>query len=205
MTDLKRVLVLVLATCRLTRFFTTDWLGEWLVCIPARRWANSHDQLFLRAPQLLEVGPPGPYIDASQPAVPVQDSYSQEIGYHRRMAARQLGMPVAHARPSDGEFEDNPTVFDPAWLRDMRVDLSIDTTNDLEGPVTSEAGWRSKLVSGLDCPYCVGFWVGLAVLMSTRLKFGAGLRYRLFEALALNYVAAAVEELVERKTDEEQL
>jgi hypothetical protein len=27
-------------------------------------------------------------------------------------------------------------------------------------------GWRSKLVSGLDCPFCVGFWVVAAALLA---------------------------------------
>src|SRR5690606_39896638 len=27
-------------------------------------------------------------------------------------------------------------------------------------------GWRSKLVSGLDCPFCVGTWVGFAAIGS---------------------------------------
>lgn len=26
-------------------------------------------------------------------------------------------------------------------------------------------GWRSKLVTGLDCPFCVGFWIGAVVLL----------------------------------------
>lgn len=28
-----------------------------------------------------------------------------------------------------------------------------------------EWGWRSKLVSGLSCPFCVGFWIGVLVLL----------------------------------------
>lgn len=31
-------------------------------------------------------------------------------------------------------------------------------------PVDVENGWRSKLVHGLDCPFCVGFWLGALVL-----------------------------------------
>jgi hypothetical protein len=26
--------------------------------------------------------------------------------------------------------------------------------------------WQGKLVKGLDCPFCVGFWLGAAVLLS---------------------------------------
>lgn len=27
-------------------------------------------------------------------------------------------------------------------------------------------GWRAKVTSGLDCPHCVGYWVGVGVLGS---------------------------------------
>lgn len=33
-------------------------------------------------------------------------------------------------------------------------------------PVEHENGWRSKLVKGLDCPYCVGFWLGALVVLA---------------------------------------
>lgn len=45
---------------------------------------------------------------------------------------------------------------------------------------------RQKLVSGLDCPFCVGFWIGAAVLAGHRLP---GARAVLLP-LALNEVAA---------------
>ena len=35
-------------------------------------------------------------------------------------------------------------------------------TDGVEDPL----GWQQKLVSGLDCPFCVGFWVGTATLAS---------------------------------------
>ena len=28
-----------------------------------------------------------------------------------------------------------------------------------------EAGWRSKVASGIDCRWCVGFWIGALVLV----------------------------------------
>lgn len=54
--------------------------------------------------------------------------------------------------------------------------------------------WWWKYRSGLDCPFCVGFWLGAGVLVTGAVaashprarslwRFGAG-------ALALNYVAA---------------
>ena len=30
-----------------------------------------------------------------------------------------------------------------------------------------EVGWRTKLVSGADCPHCVGYWIGTGVLAVT--------------------------------------
>lgn len=29
-------------------------------------------------------------------------------------------------------------------------------------------GWRDKAVGGLECPFCVGFWIGLVVLLLPR-------------------------------------
>jgi len=57
-------------------------------------------------------------------------------------------------------------------------------------------GWRLRLVSGLECPFCVGFWIGVIVLGLLWLAggpedpaewwwFGAGV-------FALNYVAGHV-------------
>jgi hypothetical protein len=55
-------------------------------------------------------------------------------------------------------------------------------------------GWRSKLYSGLECPFCVGFWIGVFVLGFLALAGGPGhlpewSRYAL-GTLALNYVVA---------------
>lgn len=54
-------------------------------------------------------------------------------------------------------------------------------------------GWRSKLVSGLDCPFCVGFWIGAAVLLAElvtrRVPVLRGLWSFAAGALALNYVS----------------
>jgi hypothetical protein len=62
--------------------------------------------------------------------------------------------------------------------------------------VRDEAGvgsWRLKLVSGLDCGFCVGFWVSLGMVIGLRVPLPSSLRWtrdRLLEALALNYVSA---------------
>lgn len=57
-----------------------------------------------------------------------------------------------------------------------------------------EPNWRDKLVSGIDCPFCVGFWIGAGVLggtMVTRPATRLGRVWRfVLAALSLNYVAA---------------
>ena len=60
-------------------------------------------------------------------------------------------------------------------------------------------GWRSRLWSGLDCPFCVGFWVGVLVLVSLAAVGGpdadttAATIWRwVMAAFALNYVTAHV-------------
>lgn len=113
------LVVLVLATLRATRFVTTDWLGEWTIVRPLKRWAI--------------------------------------LGDHREGRG-----------PVEGS--------------DHEVDLH-------------EGGWRSKLVSGLDCPFCVGFWIGalmLAVLPLSKVPgVGRLVRYAA-SALALNYITGHI-------------
>lgn len=59
-----------------------------------------------------------------------------------------------------------------------------------------DAGWRSKLVSGLDCPFCVGFWVGALVLVSYSIARRSSLTLALWrgvmDALSLNYIVGHV-------------
>lgn len=64
---------------------------------------------------------------------------------------------------------------------------------------TPTLGWRSRLVSGLNCPFCVGFWIGALVLLSLALVGGpdststAADVWRWVAApFALNYLAAHV-------------
>ena len=124
-----RVALLVLAALRATRFVTTDWLGEWWLVRPAKRWA-------VRAESPIHSGP----------------------------------------RP-------------PGWDPD---DRDPDPDN----------GWRSKLVHGLDCPFCVGFWIGLLVLVAeVRLGRVPGVRavWRFgVSAFALNYVVGHVSSRIDR-------
>ncbi|AWN07705.1 hypothetical protein HOT31_gp034 [Microbacterium phage Hendrix] len=65
-----------------------------------------------------------------------------------------------------------------------------------------DRGWRSKLVNGLDCPFCLGFWVAalgvtleLAIPHSPRSLPGSALRsaWKVGKAaFALNYVTGHV-------------
>uniref|UniRef100_A0AAU7J7F6 DUF1360 domain-containing protein n=2 Tax=unclassified bacterial viruses TaxID=12333 RepID=A0AAU7J7F6_9VIRU len=98
-----RVALVALATARATRFITSDWLGEWWIAGPARKWADRHEEADRREE------------------------------YERKRANANGPMPAyAHwGSPRDGE------------------------------PRT----WRGKLVKGLDCPFCVGFWIGGLILL----------------------------------------
>lgn len=61
-------------------------------------------------------------------------------------------------------------------------------------------GWRSKLVEGLDCPFCMGFWLGLVVLVAstlTRVPVIGPVVKLLGLGLALNYVAAHISSRVD--------
>lgn len=55
--------------------------------------------------------------------------------------------------------------------------------------------WQAKLAKGLDCPHCVGFWIGGAVLVAERslrhTRAGGLLRLGL-SALALSYVTGHI-------------
>jgi hypothetical protein len=62
-------------------------------------------------------------------------------------------------------------------------------------------GLKSKLVSGLTCPFCVGFWAGLPLLASLVLAGGPGRATPLWEvaagAFALNYLCGHVSRLLD--------
>lgn len=56
--------------------------------------------------------------------------------------------------------------------------------------------WQGRLVSGLFCPFCVGFWIGLGVLATTVLLFPLGAVWSwwlvLLAGLGLNYLVGHV-------------
>lgn len=111
----------------MTRFFTTDTLGGWLVTDPAQKWAQRHE-------------------------APAREQTQMVGGRLERVAV--------------------PDEFSP------------------------DHGWRSKLVSGLDCPYCVGTWVGFAAIGSYLIarRWPATLAVWRFLAagLGMNYVVGHV-------------
>lgn len=54
--------------------------------------------------------------------------------------------------------------------------------------------WQARLASGLECPYCVGFWIGVAVIASylTARQTGSMKVWRIASsAFALNYIVGA--------------
>lgn len=123
-----RYLTLGLATARLSRFLTTDKLGDWLIVRPAKAWAIRHEG------EGLEV--------------------------------------VEYAENRDGE--EDPSKFERT------------------GEPDEDNGWRSKLVAGLECPFCIGFWLGAGVLAADAALPERGVARGVFDlgtrALALNYV-----------------
>ena len=127
-----RLIRLSLATARLSRFVTSDKLGDWIIVLPAKAWAVRHE---------------GEGIEV--------------IEYVTTLDGGQT--------PSKYERTGEPH---------------------------EDHGWRSKLVAGLECPFCVGFWIGAGVLAADAALPDRGVARRLYDfgttALALNYVVGHV-------------
>lgn len=100
-----RAALVTLATLRVTRVITTDWIGAWTLRWPAEKWADTAERR----------------------------AHFEEW---KRMPAPRP--PFEHWTPAD------------------------------IGPRT----WQGKLVKGLSCPFCVGFWIGGAVLLFDRIFQG---------------------------------
>ena len=123
---------LSLASARLSRFVTSDSLGDWLIVRPAQKWAIRHE---------------GEAVDSVDCVI----NQSGEI---------------------------------------------METVEHSSGEVEPENGLRSKAVSGLECPFCVGFWIGAGVLAADAALPERGVLRRLYDfgtkALAMNYVVGHV-------------
>ena len=132
-----RIVLVILATLRATRFVTSDYLGHWTIVRPARLWAMR------RTPALVERYP----------------------------------------LLTDGTIPDDAhDVYDQLWDQ-VRPD---------------EASKWTRLVKGLDCPFCVGFWIGALILLgevATRtrpFRWARPLWTALLAVLALNEVVGHV-------------
>lgn len=81
------------------------------------------------------------------------------------------------------------------WMHGHKAVTSEEsTTGESSYEVHTLASWH-KYLSGLECPYCIGFWIGAGVMASHALAKRTGLLgpWRFVAgALALNEVAAHV-------------
>lgn len=135
MTNLTRgvgIAIAAVAGLRLSRFITTDSLGDWLIQRPAKRWA---------------------------------------LTPHAKQVREAFGeTDAANDTPLEEHFD------------------KIEGVTDL--------GWRAKLVSGLQCPFCVGFWTMLTALGANEIVAGdrrtapaKRVTSTVLTALAANYAA----------------
>lgn len=131
-----------LAAMRLSRFITTDKLGDWLIVRPAQEWAIRHEG----------------------EGVEVVETY---------IAASGEELPSKYERTGEPD-EDN--------------------------------GWRSKLVTGLECPFCAGFWAGAALIAADMALPREGAARAVFtwgtRALAMNYVAGHISSRLDYDNEE---
>lgn len=85
------------------------------------------------------------------------------------------------------------------WIRDP-AERWVDrhkTFSHSQGNVDLyEKGWRGKVITGLECPFCVGFWLGLAAIISLELAGGPGSAAEWWRytagGLALNYIVGHI-------------
>lgn len=125
------IFLTAISAARVTRLVTTDWLGEWMICEPLKKWAFTAEG---------------------------------DVDVHQVQVFQEQ-------RTADGH-------------------IVVREVNKHEGPT-----WRSKLVSGLDCPHCVGFWAtvlmfGLSALPLSRPV--ARIRDTLIGMLAGSYVVGHI-------------
>ena len=99
------------ATVRLSRFVTTDSLGDWYIVQPAKLWAEVHETS------------------------------------HRQAWSKTI------SSFSGADTDRKTTAF---------LDHKVAQLGDEDEPMS----WQAKLVEGLECPACVGFWIGAGVVGS---------------------------------------
>lgn len=96
----------------------------------------------------------------------------------RRRAMREV---IDRMNAEEGEIEEGAVLLLQRWQAQL---------DDLESWVT----WQGRIVSGLWCPFCVGFWIGLIVLAVTVLVAPLAVWITvvwtlILAALTLNYAA----------------
>ncbi|UDL16206.1 hypothetical protein SEA_KOZIE_10 [Microbacterium phage Kozie] len=83
-----------------------------------------------------------------------------------------------------------------AWRRGTHGYSPTEINADPAPTPDPASGWRAKLVSGLDCPFCVGFWItGAAVLAAAAANRGPRRRAAfqlLAGAVGANYVTGHI-------------
>lgn len=136
-----------LAALRLTRFMTTDWLGEWLFVKKIRQWGWKHEK---------------PGID-------------ERLKPLLRSGNAHVTLVV------DG-------------IEKTALDSEIEQI-EAEGPKT----WQGRLAKGFDCPFCIGFWLGLAlVVISLLVPKPLRIAWNAFiGALGLNYVVGHISKRID--------
>jgi hypothetical protein len=88
------------------------------------------------------------------------------------------------------ELQQQITPDEQKRLDELRAETGMWDQYDEHYPIS----WQQKLAHGLDCPFCVGFWVGLIMLSATVLMPQALQKpwKVLLGALGLNYVVGHV-------------
>lgn len=179
-----------LAVARLTRLITTDWLGEWVVVRRVKQWASKHEtaEIEMRTDILRRK----------------REHAEQSAGYYFGGLQRTVGVGTVDSEGKatihlhtmvHHDSDTKPALDDPitSWAQDEAI-LPYDE-ND---PFT----WQAKLAKGLDCPFCVGFWIGLLVLIGGatigRLPVLRHLWALAMGALALNYVVGHVSSRIDQ-------
>lgn len=134
------VLLVLGATLRLTRFITSDTLGEWLIVGSLRRWADGHE------------------------------------------AAHRAAVFEVVAAVEGEELTPRAARFMATKQRQLRE--------------SEPMSWQARLVSGADCPFCWGFWVGVAVTALTVVLVPLGVVglvwLGILAVLTLNYIVGHI-------------
>lgn len=93
------------------------------------------------------------------------------------------------------------SIVRPAQRWAARHESNADPTASDPQEVNPDDGARSKLVSGLDCPFCVGYWIGALVVgshyLAKRHPSTLSLWRGVASTLALNYATGHISARIE--------